>query len=170
MKKIKFLALFLLIIPIFLCGCEISNELKVVSIEETTLAGSKDYGVRFAFQDDKRLEGKSYDIQVMSSESDVEVTIAKELGEKFSYKITNPSRWLSFTMMKVESENKSGTEKFSKLEEAIDTTYIINVNKPCNLIFRVVAGDSLENSSGKGEILAYSQPISDEFILECKKV
>ncbi len=168
MKKLRFLWLLPVISCIFLFGCENSNKIYVASFSEITAAGSTDYGVKISFADDKRVEEKYYDVQLMSDENDVGMTIFLEGDEKFSATISERGRWQSLTSLKVNAAGLEGRETFSQLKDAINQNYIFSVNKKCKLIFRVVAGEMVKNSNGVGQVLANTNAVSKDFVIDCK--
>ena len=169
MKKVVMgLCLTLAAFALVMAGCEDENTIRVAAISEVTSAGSKDYGVRIAFQQDRRVEEKSYDVQIMSDSSDVELTIFLEGDKKFSAHIDEKNRWNSLTSMRVTAAGLEGTEKFEKLKDAVDQTYVLSVNKKCKLIFRVVAGEAIDTTSGKGQVLANTENVSNELSIDCQ--
>lgn len=167
MKKLKYLFIPMLLIAAF-CGCEASTSIKVASLSEITAAGSSDYAVRIEFSDDERLEDKEYDIQIKCDISDVDFTFWREGEQKITSAIAVKNRWHSLTSLKADAAGLSGKEQFKKLKEAISESYIFNVSTPCKFTLRVVAGEATENSAKTGQILANVDPVSDEFVLECK--
>lgn len=65
MKKCKILLCCLLsVLCLTLFACENATALRVASISEITSAGSKNYGVRITYQQDKRVEEKATDVQI----------------------------------------------------------------------------------------------------------
>lgn len=169
MKKKK-LFLLLCILGLAIGGCESVGQIRAASISEVTAAGSNDYAVRFVFNDDKRIEEKYYDIQLMSNTDNLSIIFHREGEDKISVDIKESNRWLSMTTLKLSSASMTGSEKFNQLKNAVDETYIFNFNKPCKITFRVVAGDAVDASSGSGQILANSEPISKDFILKANEV
>ena len=107
-------------------------------------------------------------MQLKCDTSDVKLTLWKENEQKVTSNITIKERWVSLTSLKADSAGISGQETFKKLKDAVDESYIFNVSKTCKLIFRVVAGEATENSAKTGQILANFEPVSDDFVFECK--
>lgn len=167
MKKLKYLFIPFLLCLAF-CGCEASTSIRVASLSEITAAGSSDYAVRIEFADDERLEDKEYDIQLKCDTENVNLTFWREGEQKITSSISVKNRWHSLTSIKADAAGLSGKEQFKKLKVAVSESYIFNVSAPCKLTFRVVAGEATENSAKTGQILANVDPVSDEFVLECK--
>lgn len=167
MKKIKFLALLIICACIF-AGCESSNEITVAYLSNATSAGSEDYAVKITFQQDDRVENKYYDIQIMSDVDDLQFTFFQEGEGKMSATISQSNRWNSLTSIIYSSMGQEGKESFEQLKNAVDVIYVINVEKPAKLFFRVVAGEVEDNADGTGEILANTQPVSADFVLNCQ--
>ncbi len=168
MKKLKFLLILPLISLIFLSGCEDDNVIRVATISEITMAGSSDYGVKVRYQDDKRVEDKYYDIQIMTDVDDVGLTIWKERNEKFTIRISERNRWNSLTTIKARAAGLEGKENFEKLKDAVDESYMFNVDKRVKIFLRVVAGESVDNSQKTGKILANTEQVSKLFTLKCE--
>lgn len=167
MKKIKFLALLIICACIF-AGCESSNEITVAYLSNATSAGSEDYAVKITFQQDDRVEKKYYDIQIMSDVDDLQFTFFQEGEGKMSATISQSNRWNSLTSIIYSSMGQEGKESFEQLKNAVDVIYVFNVEKPAKLFFRVVAGEVEDNADGTGEILANTQPVSADFVLNCQ--
>ena len=166
-KKIFALILFVLALSIPLYACEQSTKLRTATIKESTMSGSENYVVNIAYAEDKRLDGKGTDVQIKFNNIGT-IKIGKENEEKFDYEIKDYDEWYSMTAIFAEQAGKSGQEKFEKYEDAIAKTYIFNYDGDMKITLRVVAGDIEENSQGTGEILAGSEPISDNFTLNIK--
>ncbi len=168
LKKLKYL-IFPVLAALLLTGCENANQINAASFSEITAAGSEDYAMTVKFMEDKRVEDKYFDIQLMTDVDDVQLVFWQEGEAKITTTISQKGRWRSLTTLKVNSAGLEDTESFLKLKEAVDQSYMFNVNKPVKLIFRVVAGEAAPNSAGKGQILANTEPVSKDFVLECKK-
>lgn len=166
-KKIYAIALLIFAISLFLYGCEKSTQLTTAHIREITMAGSENYGVRVTYAEDKRLNGKGTDVQIKFDNIGT-IKIGKEGEEKFEYRIKDYDEWYSMTAIFAQQEGKVGQEKFEKYEDALTKTYLIEYAGSIKITFRVVAGDIEENSEGSGEILAGSEPVSDQFTLKIK--
>ena len=167
MKKIRFLTL-LLVFAVLLVGCEKSNQIIVAYLSNATAAGSHDFSLKIDFQEDKRVEDKYYDIQIMSDVDDLSIIFFKENEQKISANIAESNRWNSLTSLKYYGLGEESKENFEKLKEALDQIYVFRVDKSAKLIFRVVAGEAEENATKTGQILVNTQPVSQEFVLNCK--
>ncbi len=151
-----------------LYGCEKSTQLRAATISEITSAGSKNYGVRVSYSDDKRLKGKGTDVQIKFSKVGT-IKIWKENQEKFDYEIEDFDEWYSLTHIFNEADSTSARgDKFEKYEDALTKTYLFNFNGDIKITFRVVVGEIEENIDGDGQILVGSQPVSDNFTLKIK--
>ncbi len=149
-------------------GCEKSTQIRCASISEITAAGSKNYGVRVSYSDDKRLKGKGTDVQIKFSKVGT-IKIWKENQEKFDYIIEDYDEWYSMTHIFNEADESTvNGDKFEKIEDALTKTYLFNFDGSIKVTFRVVVGDIEENSEGNGEILVGSQPVSNNFTLKIK--
>ena len=166
-KRICAIALLIFAISFFLYGCEKSTQLTTAHIREITTAGSKNYGIRVTYSEDKRLDGKGTDIQIKFDNIGT-IKIGEENKEKFEYKIKDYDEWYSMTAIFAEQEGKAGQEKFEKYEDALTKTFLFEYDGDIKITFRVVAGDIEENADGTGEILAGSEPVSDQFTLKIK--
>lgn len=166
MKK-KIFALILLVCACSMTffACEKSTQLRTAYIREITSDGSKNYGIRITYAEDKRLEGKGTDIQVKFNNLGT-IKIGNEGEEKFEYKVQDYDEWYSLTAIFAEAKGNAGNEKFEKYEDALTKTYLIEYDGEMKITFRVVAGDIEDNTQGTGEILAGSEPISDNFTLK----
>jgi len=167
--KRKIFALILLVcaLTIPLYACEKSTQLRTAYINEITAPGSKNYGVRVTYSEDKRLEGKGTDVQIKFNNIGT-VKMGKEGEEKFEYKIKDYDEWYSITSIYSQQEKQEGQEKFEKYEDALTKTYLFEYEGEIKITLRVVAGDIEANSDGAGEILAGSEPVSDNFTLNIK--
>lgn len=165
MKKL-FYAIFPLFVCLLMVGCDTSG-IRLAFFSNATSPGSENYTMRVTFQNDKRYEEKYFDIQLMSTVSDVELTFWQEGEDKLSATIGESGVWNSLTSLKLTAAGLEGRENFDQLKEAVSQTYIFNVSKECKLIFRVVAGEIAENTDKTGFILALAEPISDDFVLNC---
>lgn len=166
MKKLKFLALLIMCACIF-AGCENSNEITVAYLSNATSAGSDDYSVKISFQQDDRVEEKYYDIQIMSDVENLSFTFFREGDGQMSATISQKDRWNSLTSLIYSSMGQEGRETFSRIKDAVDVIYVFNVEQPAKLFFRVVAGEVEDNAEGTGQILANTQPVSEDFVLNC---
>lgn len=168
MKKKKILiALLISVLSFTLLGCEKSTQIKAASIREITSSGSDIYGVVISYAEDDRLEGKGTDIQVKFNNIGT-IKIGKENQERFDYRVGDYDEWYSMTNIFAQAENKQGQEKFEKYEDALTKTYLFEYDGDMKITFRVVVGDIEENTDGTGEILAGSEPVSDQFTLKIK--
>ncbi len=168
MKKLSLISLLFAICFIFV-GCENSTQLRTAYISEITSAGSKNYGVRINYAEDKRLKGKGTDVQV-KFEKTGKVTIWKEGDDKIEYYVEESDEWYSMTHI-FAKEGKDGVQsldKFEKYEEVIGKTYLFNYDGAMTISIRVVVGDIEENGSNTGEILVGSEAVSDQFKLKIK--
>ena len=164
-KRIFALVMILCVLSITLFACENSTQLRTAEIREITVAGSDNYGVRVTYAEDKRLEGKGTDIQIKFNNIGI-IKMGREYEEKFEYQIKDYDEWYSMTAIFAEQESKTGKEKFEKYQDALTKTFLFEFDGDIKITFRVVAGDIEENSEGTGEILAGSEPISDNFSLK----
>ena len=168
MKK-RYLFLSIIVgMMIGLVGCEQSTKIQAAYISEITQAGSENYGVKITYSEDKRLDGKFVDTQVKFSKKG-DIVIWREGEEKFSYTILDSDTWYSMTTIFAAANEKEGEEEFEEKDGAIAKVYLFNSKQTQNITFRVVCGIVEENSSGKGQILVGSEPISNHFTLKIKK-
>ena len=166
MKKNQIFALFLLILsPLLLYACENATLIRTATITEITAVGSKNYGVRVTFANDKRLDEKSVDIQVKFNKIG-EINFWEENGEKVNLKIDEIDEWYSLTTLVSKAKNQDGQEDFEKHNEARTRTYLFNFDGRININIRAVAGDKEQNSAETGYVLVGSEPISDQFTLK----
>ena len=150
-----------------LLGCESSTQIECAYINEITVAGSDNYGVRITHADDSRLEGKGVDIQVRFSRKG-EITLWQEGGTKYFYQVPDYDEWYSMTVIFAEFEGRQDKEEFELKEDATNKTYIFSSEHPVEITFRVVAGDIEQNSQGTGQILVGSESISKQYTLKIK--
>lgn len=169
MKKFSkvFITFLLLVTSVFMFACENSTILKCASISEITSAGSSNYAIKVNFYKDSRLEGKSVDIQVKSNKI-AEVICWQENSEKLTLNFTDYDEWFSLTSLICDAQSKIGQEQFELFEDAASKTYIFNSEEELTLTFRVVAGQSEDNSSSTGQIIVGSETISSQFNLKIK--
>lgn len=167
-KKIFSLILLVSAFSMTLFGCEKSTQLRTAYINEITAAGSENYAIKVSYSEDSRLENKGTDIQVKFDNIGT-IKIGKENEEKFQYKINDYDEWYSMTAIFAQAENKVGEEKFENYKDALPKTYLFEFDGDIKITFRIVAGDIEENSEGTGEILAGSEPISEQFTLKINK-
>ena len=166
MIKIRFLALFLLILaPVFLFACENATMIRTAAITEITAVGSKNYGVRISFANDRRLEEKSVDVQVKFNKTG-EIIFWEENNEKLTFEISEVDEWYSLTNLIAIATDGEGGEDFERHNEARTRTYLFNYDGRININLRVVAGQKELNSDETGYILVGSEPISDQFTLK----
>lgn len=166
MRKLNiFVLLFCLMF--FLSACENSNKLIIAKFSNVTAAGSSDFAVKVVFEQDDRLSEKYYDLQIMSDVDDVNITFWKEFEDKVTTTIAEKDRWNSLTSLTVSSSGLVNTESFQKLKDAKGFTIIFNVDRPVKLFLRIVAGEVEPNDSGLGYVIINTEPVSDEFILDC---
>lgn len=161
-----------LLIGLIVCGtmlgCEKATQIRTAYISEITAAGSKNFGVKVCYAEDKRLEGKGTDVQIKFSKMGT-IKIGKENEEKFEYEIQDYDEWYSLTHIFNEAdENNEKGDKFEKYEDALNKTYLFNYNGDIRVTFRVVVGEIEQNSQENGEILVGSQAVSDNFTLKIK--
>ncbi len=147
-------------------GCESSTALHTASFTDISISGSKNYGVAVKFAEDKRLEEKYIDVQVKSDRKINDVTIWQDGGEKYTFNFEEPDTWKSITTILVNGKNEPDTEVFEKYTEATSRRYLFSGKEEFTLVFRVVAGESIDNNLGKGKVLVGSEAISDEFTLD----
>ncbi len=169
MKK-RFLLLFIAIsfAGTFMIGCEKSTQIRAASISEITAAGSKNYGVKVSYLEDKRLKGKGTDVQIKFDKIGT-IKIGKEGQEKFDYIIEDYDEWYSLTHIFNESnETNINGDKFEKFEDAVSKTYLFGFDGDIKITFRVVVGEIEDNNEGNGQILVASQAISNNFTLKIK--
>lgn len=169
MKTLKraIIGLFMIISLVCLTACEDATQIKCASISEITTAGSKNFGVRINYQEDKRLEGKSTDVQIKFSRIG-EYTFWEENSDKLTFTITQMDEWYSITNLIYKAKGKEGEEKFEDLKDVKTKYYLINFNGKSEVTFRVVAGQKEKNINETGEILVGSEPISTQFVLKIK--
>lgn len=166
MKKYRFLAIFLLILaPLFIYACENATLIRTATISEITAVGSKNYGVRISFANDKRFEEKCVDVQVKFNKIG-DITFWEENGEKLIFEIDEIDEWYSLTTLIYKAQGKEGSENFEYHNQAKTRTYLFNFDGRVNVNIRAVAGDKELNSDETGYILTESEPISDQFTLK----
>ena len=152
----------------FFTACENATKIRAVSITEITSAGSDNYGIRIAFQEDKRIEEKGVDIQVKSSKVG-DVIIWQEGKKKETISFTESDKWYSLTTLFVMAQDKPNTETFEEFGQALTKTYLFNSSDSKALTFRVIVGDIEPNIHGSGQVLTGSMDVSKEFVLKIKK-
>ncbi|MBP3344598.1 MAG: hypothetical protein J6K97_00145 [Clostridia bacterium] len=168
-RKLKIFAYILAVLSsIIFVGCEKATMIEAAHISEITQAGSKNYGVRITYDQDRRLEGKIIDTQIKFSKKG-DIVIWQEGGEQFSYTILDDDTWYSMTTIFAEVAGKDGQEIFERKDDAVAKVYLFNSSQAQNVTLRVVVGDVETNSEQKGEILVGSEPISNQFTLKIKK-
>ena len=166
MKKYRVFALFLLILmSLFIVACENATFVKTATITEITSVGSKNYGVKIAFANDKRFDEKCVDVQVKFNKIG-NITFWEENQNKLVFEIDEIDEWYSLTNLIVKAKELEGTEDFEKHNEAKTRTYLFNYDGRLNINIRVVAGDKERNSDETGYVLIGSEPISDQFTLK----
>lgn len=164
----KVVACFALIcFALCLVGCEDATKIRCASISEITSAGSKNYGVRISYQDDKRLESKATDVQIKFSKIGT-YTFWEENDTKLQFVITEMDEWYSMTNLICKAKGKEGEEKFEELKNAKTKFYLFNFDGESEITIRVVAGQKEDNLNRTGEILVGSEPISSQFTLKIK--
>jgi len=166
MKRIfKVLACCLLFSIIFI-GCENTTNIRAASFSDISVSGADSYGVSIKFQSDKRLEGKYVDVQVKADKVIDNITIWLDGGTKYTFNFEEKDSWQSITSILVNGQEKPNTEEFEKFEEATGRRYLFSAKEKVTLTFRVMAGDTQDNSQGTGKVLVSSEPISNEFKLK----
>lgn len=151
---------------VLMVGCENSTEIQGATITDISVSGADNYGIRVSFLTDKRLENKYVDVQVKTDKAVTGMEIWEDGGTKYTINLTEVDQWQSITTIFVEAQSKPGTEQFQKFSEAISKRYLFSSKSQVNLLFRVVVGDVADNDTGKGKVLANSEPISDIFKLK----
>ena len=164
-NKILSLALLVCIISFPLFACEKSTELRCAFITEISAPSSNNKVVRVSYQEDKRLEDKGTDVQIKFNNIGT-IKIGKENQEKFDYKIKDYDEWYSMTAIFAEKENKSGQEEYEKFQDALTKTYLFEYDGEMKITLRVVAGNIEDNVQSTGQILAETEPISDNFTIK----
>lgn len=171
MKRILKLVVVLAVAIFIFSGCEQSTQIKAATISEITAAGSENYGVRVNFLKDSRFEGKGVDVQVKFNKTGT-IIIWQENQPKFEYEILESDEWYSMTSIFAIKDNpeNANTETFEVFEDASAKTYLFNYSGEgkMEITLRAVAGTKQENAYKKGEILADSMPISDQFTVNIK--
>ncbi len=167
-KSIALIFMFMLFVCGGFYGCEKSTQLRTATISEITSAGSKNFGVKVSYADDKRLNGKGTDVQIKFSKTGT-IKIWKENQDKIEYNIEDFDEWYSLTHIFNEADSSSVRgDKFEKYEDAINKIYLFNFAGEIKLTFRVVVGEIEKNIDEDGEILVGSQTVSDNFTLKIK--
>ena len=167
MKK-KIISVFILMIT-FLSFCSCERTPNTVSFVNNSTKNTDRYIFTSKFDKESLYNNKYYDIQVLCDKNDVEFIIYEELSnDKFTIKIANRNEWYSLTTLILESQNLSNTETFTKYEEAISKTYIIESSNEFALNVRAVLGDLEKNSEETGFLLTNKLIISDVFKLDIK--
>ena len=169
MKKIflSFVTCFIvLLVGVTFFGCENATDIRASAISEITAAGSDNYGIRITFQEDKRIENKSLDIQVKCDKKIDNVIIWHENEDKQSIAFGKEDEWYSLTSLLCLAANKPNTEKFEPFGEALTKTYMFNSGEKIKLTFRVVVGDAQANAQKSGQVLTGSVQVSNEFELK----
>ena len=168
MKKFKImLSSLLLVCSLCLFACEGATQIHCASISEITSAGSKNFGVRVSYQEDKRLDGKATDVQIKFSKIG-EYTFWEENDTKLKFVITEMDEWYSLTNLVYKARGKEGEEKFEDLKDAQTKFYLFNFDGKSEITLRVVAGQKENNINETGEIIVGSEPISNQFVLKIK--
>ena len=141
----KFFAIILCFCLCFLAGCE--NETKVLSahISDITGARSTDYAIKVVLDDDKRVNDKFVDVQVMSNKENQVLTFGQELQKSHLITIPKKDYWFG------------------------DRVYMFSSSNDVKLKFRVVVGQVKVNKETQENILVLSEDISDEVELDIKK-
>ena len=164
MKRLfKFMLVFLL--PVFIFGCEKTNDLRSVTMTEVSVPGSDEFGVRFTFLKDDRVEKKSFDIQVRANKP-IQVEAWKENEPSVEINFDD-TKWNSLTTLFAKARDIENHEDFYLYKDVQSLTYLFK-GDDVSLVFRVVVGDKVENATGTGYILGNSKEVSDEFELKLK--
>ena len=164
---ILFFAFFLSFSIFFLCSCENSTQLQCATNSEITAVGSKNYAVRINFLNDKRVEEKYVDVQIKCNKT-CSLTFWEENKDKITLDIDDYDEWFSLTTLICEANGRAGQESFEKFKDATGKTYLFNYDGNLEITLRVVVGDAENNSTGTGQILVGSEPISDQKTLKIK--
>ena len=165
MKALKKIVVFLFLASVFVFfGCESTNDIRCAYFSDITLPGSDSNTIRVNFEKDSRVDEKYVDIQVRSSKDcDVEINAENEEPVLIYF---DDTKWKSLTTLLVEGKGQSGTETFKRYKQAQSMTYILKSTESVELLFRVVVGDSNENSDKTGYILTNGKEVSNEFKLK----
>ncbi len=168
MKKNVAIISFLLIIScFFMFACEKSTQIRSASFSEITSAGSKNYGVKVTYSEDKRLKEKGTDIQIKFNKTGT-IKIWQEGKEKFDYVIEDFDEWQSMTHILNQAYGKGEGDKFEKYQDVLSKSYLFNFDGNIKITFRAIVGEIEKNSDESGEILVGGQTISDNFTLNVK--
>ncbi len=170
MKKIaKASFVFMMALCSLFCftACEEATKIRAASITEITSAGSDNFGIKIVFHDDKRIEEKGVDIQVMSSKKG-DVVIWHEGKDKETITFAENDKWYSLTTLFVLAEDRPNTETFEEFGQSLTKTYLFNSEEKINLTFRVIVGDIEPNIHESGQVLTGSMDVSKEFVLKIK--
>lgn len=149
-------------------GCEYANNIRTATFSNITAYGSDKNAIKVVFEKDERVNDKSFDIQVRSSEAG-NLTITEEFGESLDVEISD-TRWNSLATLLVVAKDKPDTEVFATYKDVSSKTYIITSEKEATLTFRVVVGEAVKNASGTGYILSNTKEVSSEFKLKLVKL
>ena len=149
-------------------ACEKSSQIMAVTITEQTVAGSNEYVVRVTYQEDKRIENKSTDIQIMSNVVVENVKIKAELEDAYAINFDEAGKWYSLATFEVNAIGQTGTENYELFGMALTKTYILTSPKDATFSIRVVVGDAIDNEEGTGQVLTMSEPVSKVYKLKVK--
>ena len=164
MRKIfGFILAFLL--PVFIFGCEKTNDIRTVTMTSVSVAGSDEFGVRIALLKDDRVDEKNFDIQVRSDKQ-VQIEVWEENKQSAQIEFDD-TKWKSLTSLVFQARDMAEQEDFYVYKDVQFLTYLFK-GDDVTLTFRVVVGEKVENSKGTGYILANSKEVSDEFELKLK--
>ncbi len=166
-KKFLLLFVFILMASSVMFACEKSTQIRAATISEITSAGSKNYGVKVSYLEDKRLKGKGTDVQIKFNKTG-KITIWQEGKDKFEYEIEDFDEWQSMTHILNVAYGEGKGDKYEKFEDALNKTYLFNYGGNIKVTFRVIVGEIEKNSDETGEILVGGQAISDNFTLNIK--
>ena len=160
------------IILIFLCvcfsfclvGCESDSELRVAHISDITTANSTNYAVKVVLDQDKRVEQKYVDLQIMVDKPEQVVNLAEENKDKTTLVFEKENYWYNLCYL-TKGDGENDYQKYADFGTKI---FNITVPNDVRMKFRVVAGDVKQNSQTEEKILVLSEDISKTFTLNAK--
>lgn len=161
-KTLNLLFIFILLPAVILCGCETSGYAKSVTFEDISGSNLTTSQVKVVFQQEKDYEGKFFDILIKSSEDFVTLNLTVELGESYTFTLSNHET--SYSLSKLMADYKLQNAHFKNYEDCVSKTFIITSNKDCTLTFVAILGEEVN-----GETLTNFFEISDTFSTEISK-
>ncbi len=160
------------IILIFLCvcfsfclvGCESDSELRVAHITNATAAESTNYSIKVMLDQDKRVEQKYVDLQIMVDKPEQVVSFAEENEKQEVLVFEKENYWYNLCYL----TKGDGENDYQKYVDFGTRVFNFSVPNDVKMKFRVVAGDIKQNSQTSERILVVGEDISKTFTLNAK--